>query len=444
MQFKNKQYNVSTARGFTIVELLIVIVVIGILAAITIVAFNGVSSRAAEASMQSDLSHVATAVEADKVLNGTYPADAGSANNGSGLKASGGNTLSYVPKSYGYCASVSSTGSSKTYTLKSGGVVTEGGTCDVLVELFAGSGTAGAANGTGAAAQFNGPNGTAVGTDGTVYIADSSNHRIRKISPAGVVTTLAGSGTAGNANGTGTAAQFNFPQRLAVDSANNVYVADVNNHRVRKITPAGVVTTLAGSSRGYLDDTGTFAFFNEPRGVAVDGSGNVYVADSGNARVRKITPTGVVTTLAGSGTSGEADGTGTGAQFSTSLQGITVSAAGDVYLADYDNSKLRKITSAGVVTTLTGWGMTNYIYHLMDVQVDPQGTIYIAAAGEQHGVYTLSSAGTMTLLFGGTGTGYANGTALNARFDHPGIGLDATNGFMYVSDRGNRVRKVTL
>ena len=134
-----------------------------------------------------------------------------------------------------------------------------------------------------------------------------------------MVSTLAGSGTPGNADGTGTSAQFYYPTGVAVDGAGNVYVADLSNHRIRKITTSGVVSTLAGSTSGYTDGTGTSAKFNAPCGVAVDGAGNVYVADQDNHRIRKITASGVVSTLAGS-TSGYTDGTGTSAQFYISFR----------------------------------------------------------------------------------------------------------------------------
>jgi sugar lactone lactonase YvrE len=158
------------------------------------------------------------------------------------------------------------------------------------------------------------------------------------------VSTLAGNGDAGFADGTGTAAQFNGPVGVAVDGAGNVYVADVFNNRIRKITPEGVVSTLAGNGHAdFADGIGKAARFNRPDGVAVDGAGNVYVADRANHSIRKITPEGVVSTLAGNGYSDFADGTGTAARFDGNA-GVGVDGAGNVYVADTFNHRIRKIT----------------------------------------------------------------------------------------------------
>ena len=255
-----------------------------------------------------------------------------------------------------------------------------------VVTTLAGSGVAGYADGTGSAAQFNSPSGVAVDSAGTVYIADSYNNSIRKITPAGVVTTLAGSGTYGFADGTGTAARFDHPFGVAVDSSGTVYITDSYNNSIRKITPAGVVTTLAGSGAyGFTDGTGSAAQFNSPSGVAVDSSGTVYVADQFNHRIRKITPAGVVTTLAGSGTAGFADGTGSAAQFNYPT-GVAVDSAGTVYVADVNNQRIRKITPAGVVTTLAGSGVGGFAdgtggaaqFNLpQGVAVDSSGAVYV-------------------------------------------------------------------
>ena len=187
-----------------------------------------------------------------------------------------------------------------------------------LVSTFAGS-TAGFADGTGTAAQFYAPWGVAVDVSGNVYVADAVNGAIRKISPSGLVSTIAGG--------------FSGPHGIAVDTSGNVYVADTNNNIIKKITPSGVVSTLAGSTVGYLDGIGTSAKFNMPYGIAVDKSGNVYVTDQKNYKIRKITPSGVVSTLAGS-TAGGANGTGTAAQF-VDIMGVAVDSSGDLYVGDF-------------------------------------------------------------------------------------------------------------
>jgi hypothetical protein len=222
------------------------------------------------------------------------------------------------------------------------------------------------ANGTGTNALFYEPAGAAVDGSGNTYVADFSNHTIEKITPAGLVTTLAGSaGNAGSSNGTGTNALFNGPEGLAVDVGGNVYVADSGNNLIRKITSSGVVTTLAGSAGnpGSANGTGTNAFFNQPAGVAVDGSSNVFVADYGNHTIRKITPAGAVTTLAGSaGNFGSTNGLGANALF-YQPQGVAVDTFGNVFVADTANDLVREISTLGTVTTLAGsagnFGSTN-------------------------------------------------------------------------------------
>ena len=237
-----------------------------------------------------------------------------------------------------------------------------------VVTTFAGKpGVTGGTDGTGSAARFNSPNGIAVDANGNVYIGDTGNHTIRKITQAGVVTTIAGkAGVSGTADGTGSAARFNLPRGVTVDSNGNIYVANCGNNDIRKITPSGVVTTfagIAGAGWGSVDGTGSAAKFFSPWGITVDANSNVYVADSGNSTIRKITPSQVVTTFAGSaGVNGTADGIGSAALFNGAM-GVAIDAAGNIYVADTYNYTIRKITSQGVVTTLAGtpgvWGYSN-------------------------------------------------------------------------------------
>ena len=324
---------------------------------------------------------------------------------------------------------------------------------DWVVTTLAGSGVAGSANGVGTVAQFNGPNGVARDTWGNVYVAEQDNHRIRKITAAGVVTTLAG-GTQGYADGVGAAAQFNYPAGVAVDSSGNVYVADQGNDRIRKVTPAGVVTTLAGDSMpGYEDGVGTAAKFYRPTGVAVDSSGNVYVADCYNNRIRKVTPAGVVSTLAGKTSSGSnfgyVDGIGTGAQFANPI-GVAVDSSGNVYVADTMNNRIRKVTPEGLVSTLAGStkgyadgvGTGAQFDFPYGVAVDSSGNIYVADTDNQR-IRKVTTEGVVITLAGGT-QGYLDGTGTAAQFDSPTSMVLDSLGNVYVADLGNnRIRKIT-
>jgi sugar lactone lactonase YvrE len=253
------------------------------------------------------------------------------------------------------------------------------------VTTFTGSSISGYSEGGPTAARFNSPRGVAADKDGYLYVADTGNYRIRKISPSGNVTTLAGSGIQGYADGQGSAASFFFPYGIAVDQSGNVFISDV--HRIRKISPSGNVTTLAGSGNsGYADGQGSAASFNYPGGVAVDSGGHLYVSDSENYRIRKITPSGFVTTLAGSGNSDYADGQGTIASFDAPSGGLAVDLNGNVYVADVDNYRIRKITPSGFVTTLAGsihgytdgQGPVAKFHSPYHVAVDSTGNVYVA------------------------------------------------------------------
>jgi len=271
------------------------------------------------------------------------------------------------------------------------------------VTTFAGSGVAGHVNGTGTAAQFQHPACVSIDASGIFYVADTNNHRIRRVTQEGAVTTFAGSGTAGSANGTGTAAQFNRPCGIAVNaSSGDLYVVDIENHRIRKVTKEGVVSTFVGGTQGSANGMGTAAQFNRPHEIAIDTAGNLYVADSENHRIRKVTKDGMVSTLAGS-TKGFADGVGTAAQFDWP-RGITLDRAGNLYVADWLNNRIRKITPQGEVTTIAGSGAT----------------------GRGNG-------------------GLVNGMGAVARFNGPvGIIMD-TSGNLYVFENDNHcIRKIVL
>lgn len=222
------------------------------------------------------------------------------------------------------------------------------------VTIAGAPGVAGFADGTGSLARFRFPAGIAVDpVSGAIWISDKDNHVIRRMTPDGTVTTIAGEpGVAGSADAQGTAAKFAFPRGLVVDPGGAVYVADTQNQVIRRVTADGVAITYAGQmlSAGSADGALTDARFRTPFDVALDSSGNLYVADTGNHRIRRIA-NGMVTTLAGS-TEGFRDGPGTRAQFN-SPWGLDSDASGNLYVADRDNQRLRHVTPAGLVTTLT-------------------------------------------------------------------------------------------
>ncbi len=327
----------------------------------------------------------------------------------------------------------------------------------LIVSTLAGqAGTSGSTDGTGTGARFFSPSDVAVDSAGNFFVADTDNHLIRKATPAGVVTTLAGrAGTTGSADGTGTAAMFKRPSGVAVDTLGNVYVADTDNHTVRKVTPAGVVTTLAGRAGTYgsADGIGTAATFFSPSGIAVDNSGTLFVADSLNHTIRKVAPAGAVTTIAGTaGAFGTLDGTGAAARFH-GPQGLVVDSSGNLYVADTNNSTIRKVVAAtSVVTTVAGQpgtpGSTDgtssqaRFYYPSALALDGMGNLYVADT-DNDTLRQISSTGAVSTMAGMAGIiGSTDGTGSAVRFNYPtGIAVDGS-GNVYVADTNNHTIRV--
>jgi sugar lactone lactonase YvrE len=313
------------------------------------------------------------------------------------------------------------------------------------VTTLAGSGAAGYADGSGTTAQFNNPQGIAVDVSGKIYVADSYNNRIRTVTGAGTVNTFAGSGALGYTEGNGLSAAFYGPNGVAADVQGNIYIADLGNNVIRKITAAGVVSTFAGNgTAGFINGTGTSSEFNNPAGIAADVAGNIYVADLGNNAIRKITAAGVVTTLAGVKTAGYVDATGTAAAFNHP-NGVAVDAAGNVYVADQSNSAIRKITADGVVTTIAGGPtQTGLLNYPAGIALDKDGNIYIADEGGR--IMECTTANVLYILAGSLNVpGFVNGAGTTALFNNPqAITVDANNN-IYVADQGNNcIRKLTV
>ena len=292
--------------------------------------------------------------------------------------------------------------------------------------------------GDGSPLVLSDPFGIAIGSDGTIYIADAGeNNRISKLTTAGALIHLAGSGE-GYADGSpGT---FNSPSGLAIDSDGNVYVADTGNNRIRKITPEGVVSTVAGSGvAGYADGPATAAQFDGPIGVAVDANGNLYVADTYNDRIRKISASGQVITIAGAGRPGYTDGEGGNALFDTPCA-VVVSADGTLFVADTGNNQIRKITPAGQVSTvaISFAAETNRTWLRLPVglALTHDGFLYVTEL--DRGTVVQVAPDGKACVIAGLGSGYASGSAEVARFNQPaGLAVDPRNGDLVVADAAN-------
>jgi sugar lactone lactonase YvrE len=310
-------------------------------------------------------------------------------------------------------------------------------------------------DGTGSAARFNGMNSVTVDADGNVYTAEYLSHSIRKISPSGEVTTLAGiASTPGSNDGKGAGARFNGTYGVTMDRTNSIIVADTFNHSIRRITKDGVVTRIVGNPLDgrTVNGLGNAARFYLPTSVGVDGAGNIYVAEPGSHVIRKVTPGLAVTTLAGlAGVNGSVNGVGGAARF-YSPYGLAVTVEGVVYVADKDNHTIRRISTDGTVTTLAGLagtsgssdgvGSTARFFNPYGVAVDQAGNVYVGDR-DNHAIRKISPDGRVRTVAGKSGvSGSVDGRGSAARFNKP-CGLVVTgSGAMFVADLlNNTVRE---
>ena len=332
------------------------------------------------------------------------------------------------------------------------------------------AGQAGAASGyinaTGSAARFYDPRGPAVDTNGNIYVADSVNNVIRKVTPAGVVTTFTGTQSGGYLDGTTSTALFSNPRGVAISSGGVIYIADWGNNAIRSIGPTGAVTTVAGcppavcpagSPPGATDGPAALARFSIPTGVATDSNGNVYVADYGNNTIRKIAGGSVSTPAGLAGVHGSTDGTGSAALFFSPVS-VAVDGSGNVYVADFSNDTIRKMTPAGVVTTLAGLaGFVQYadgtgsaarFIDPLSVATDSSGNVYVGDGANT--IRKITPSGVVTTVAGcppascpaGAPSGTADGTGSAAGFHSPyGLVVDSS-GHVYIADTvNNAIRK---
>ena len=323
-----------------------------------------------------------------------------------------------------------------------------------VVTTFAGNGTGAYVNATGTNASFQFPSGVTVDGFGTVYISDTWNHRIRMISPLGVVSLLAGSGSIAFADGTGAGASFAYPAQIAIDNIGNLYVADTNNHRIRRIViSTGVVTTLVGvGTATSVDGAGRSATFNSPVGLTISKDNTLlFVTEANGNRIRQIhISSAVVTNVAGNGTSGSTDGVGTNATFGFPI-GIAPDPFGNLYVANPVSHRVRKINIASrVVTTFAGSSLgtangtgTNAQFNYPSgVTCDEVGNVYVAEADTPR-IRKITPDGVVT-TFAGSGTATSvDGTGTNATFSKPRGMFYFSDGIIYVADEvGHRIRKM--
>jgi len=317
-----------------------------------------------------------------------------------------------------------------------------------IVTTVAGDGRALFADGPAVVASFRSPLDVAVAADGSIFVADALNHRIRKIL-SGRVTTVAGGDVADTTSGDASVARFIFPSELTVDSTGNLFTLDVDDPRVRKVSPSGEVAVYAGSGiRGFSDGPAATARFGEEAlGITADASGNIFVSDYDNRRVREISGGRQVMTIAGNGSQGMVNGTGADAEF-FSLGGIVVDKQGNLFVADW--SSIRKISPSGMVSTFAGSGSLGYrdgaanqalFWNIGDMVIDEQGNIYVT---DNDRVRMISPNGIVSTIAGST-AGYEDGDAISAKFNGAyGLAIDKQGNIFIADSHNNRIRELSL
>jgi len=319
----------------------------------------------------------------------------------------------------------------------------------LTVTTIAGSGNAGFTDGTGTAASFNGLRGIVGDQNGNHYVVDANNHTVRKITSAGVVTTMIGTGVFL------APPNESAPFGIVMDSHGNLFVSEQGRHDIKEIMPGGIVTTFAGDVNGNSGNTngiGTAARFNNPMGLAIDVNDNLFVTESGNVSIRKITPAAVVTTLAGTGSIGSADGIGTAASFQYPFN-LCIGPDGSLYVADVNNFKIRKITPSGVVSTFAGNGIKGYLdgpalsanfYWASSLAIDHAGNLYISE-GQLNYIRMITPDGIVVTLAGNGKNAAVDGVGGFASFYYlSGMTVDP-DGTIYITEGGsNTVRKMVV
>jgi len=333
-----------------------------------------------------------------------------------------------------------------------------------IITTIAGNGTTGYTGDGGPAtdAQLWGPAGIKIDVASNLYIAEITNNRIRKVNSSGIITTVAGGGTSSADGIPATDASLNDPQNLTVDGAGNLYIAVIGSgdNRVRMVNTSGIITTVAGTGTyGFTGDGGpaTLASFEHPEDITVDLAGNIYIADNANSRIRKVDASGIITTIAGSISTGYGGdgGPATIAQLNYP-GGVAVDGVGNVYIADQVNQRIRKVNSSGIITTIAGIGTIGYsgdgyaatlakLHNPHNIYVDGSGNIFFGDAGN-FVIRKINTAGIITTIAGTGVSGYTGDgcAATSSELDFPwGIDIDGTGNIYFADELNERVRKLS-